>query len=322
MRARLGLALAFVLAVGLLSGCGSTGDSPLSPASGGSGSAAVEESAVAAVVAAVPEVVDDGEFERADETLMDSAPAGALAAIRPLRWWRVINDVERSFTFAFGDSDSTGLPTSAVVTVRKRLSGTFNIAAGTPPPPPSDVAAGEPGRPSPRDSVTILRKPLEDHWVRRILLHRVRVTPNSVPVWRVVASSGVEVTARSATTDIRSLRVQTADFDTTITDPLAFWWLRRLVKVEAGEPVTLTVQTGRNDDVVVLLHRSGRFRFANNGDGTYTGTWRAPFVRGIAHVGVNALSHGTLFDDAERYDSEAWLLPYAVVGHEVAAYMP
>jgi hypothetical protein len=321
MKSRLGFALAFVLAVGLLSGCGSTGESVLSPSSGGSSpTAAEEQSAISAVIAAVPELVEDGAFESSAETSMDAGSMGSFAAIQPLRWWRTIRRVERSFEFAFADTDTTGRPTTAVVTIRKRLDGTFNIVAGT---PPAEIASdGSPASPGPRDTLTIVRKPLEDHWVRRLLLHRVRLTSNSRPLWRVVASSGVDVTSRGATTDIQSLRVQAANLDTTITDPLGFWWLRRMVRVPADSPVTLTVQTGRSDDVVVLLHRFGRFRFANNGDGTYTGVWRAPFFTGIAHVGVNALSHGTLFDDAEPYDSEAWLLPYIVVGQEVAATLP
>jgi hypothetical protein len=75
------------------------------------------------------------------------------------------------------------------------------------------------------------------------------------------------------------MRIQTASQDTTISDPLAFWYLRRFFKVNAMEMVTLTVTTDATDDNVFLMSRDGRFRFHNNGDGTYTGTWR-PVVRG------------------------------------------
>jgi hypothetical protein len=78
--------------------------------------------------------------------------------------------------------------------------------------------------------------------------------------------------------------------------------------------VTLTVTTQRPDDVVVLLHRDRRFRLHNNGDNTYTGTWLAPNVDEIRHVGVNALSNGSLFDDAARYSSDAWLWHYKLRG--------
>uniref|UniRef100_A0A832I5U9 Uncharacterized protein n=1 Tax=Eiseniibacteriota bacterium TaxID=2212470 RepID=A0A832I5U9_UNCEI len=318
MRARLGPALVLLLAVGLLGGCGGSNESITSLESPGAPSAAVEQREVSAVLAATPDLVDDGEFERPDEFSMSLGSPEALAAIRPLRWWRVINDVERRFEFAFADTDTTGRPTTAVVTIHKHLRGTFNIAAVA---PPSDEALT--GGPMPRpDSAQIIRKPLADHWVRRVLLKRVRLTPAGSPVWRAVASSGVDVVSRGATTDIKSLRVQAGPLDTTITDPLAFWWLRRMIRVQADSPVTLTVETGRDDDVVVLMSRGGRFPFRNNGDGTYSGVWRAPYLAGIRHVGVNALSRGTLFDDAAPYDSEAWILPYLVVGEPIAEYLP
>ena len=152
-------------------------------------------------------------------------------------------------------------------------------------------------------AVIRMRKPIEDHWVRRILLKRIRDGREMNPVrgrWRVVASSGVEVTSKDATTSIQSLRVQAAGLDTTVTDPLAFWRLRRIVKENALEPVTLTVTTGASDNLLFLFSRGGRFRFHNNGDGTYSGTWKAPLLRGIHHVGVNAFSNGTLFDGTTR----------------------
>ena len=92
--------------------------------------------------------------------------------------------------------------------------------------------------------------------------------------------------------------------------------------------------TLKNDDVVVL-HRVGhRFRFHNNGDNTYTGTWLVPDLRlgngprpgpgrpPIFHFGVNALSNGTLFDDQAPYDSQAWLLPVVLAPDQVADALP
>ena len=306
----------FLLAAGLLlAGCGRDASSPTSPGATGTGSPSeqAERSEVASALAESPEAIEDGAFESDDEwtTAATASASGSvsLAEIRPLRWWRTIRDVERSFEFAFADSDSTGRPTRAVVTVHKRLRGSFNILAG------HDSTA-------PHDSLERIRKPLADHWKRRILLHRVRTGDDSRVRWRIAAVSGVEVTSRDAETDILSLRVQTASQDTTIENPLAFWFLRRIIRVEPGEVVTLTATTAANDDVVVLIHREGRFRFANNGDNTYTGRWRAPALEGLRHVGVNALSHGTLFDDVAPYDSKAWILPYAVRSEVVAEYLP
>jgi hypothetical protein len=37
---------------------------------------------------------------------------------------------------------------------------------------------------------------------------------------------------------------------------------------------------------------------------------------------VNALSHGTLFDDQAPYDSQAWLLPVVLAPDQVADALP
>lgn len=312
------LILALLAAGGLaVAGCGRDAANPASPASGGTDgtvSADAERAEVASVLAGSPEAIEDGTFETADEwsTSASATRLEALEAIHPVRWWRTIRGVERSFEFAFADTDTTGRPTRAVVTIHKRLHGSFNILAG----PAVRDAAGT------TDSLELVRKPLADHWVRRVLLHRVRTGEDGRARWRIAATSGVEVTSRDAQTDILGLRVQTAGKDTTITNPLEFWFLRRVIRVLPGEDVMLTVTTAANDDVVVLLARGGRFRFHNNGDNTYTGHWRAPADGGLRHVGVNALSHGTLFDDAEPYDSKAWIFPYAVLGEALAEYLP
>src|SRR5262249_52751827 len=157
---------------------------------------------------------------------------------------------------AFADTDSTGHPTTAVVTIRKQLTGRFNILVGV---PGSDTTG--------LDSTTrVVHKPLEDHWVRRVLLKRVAVAEDDRPRWRFAATSGVKVTSKNATTHIVSLRVQSGTLDVTITDPLQFFRLRQILQITPQTDVTLTATTERNDDVVVLMHRDRRFRFHNNGD--------------------------------------------------------
>jgi hypothetical protein len=311
---RLGLTLPLVLA--LLAGCGKAGAPVSTLDSPGSNSA--EQSAVASEMAMNPTLVDDGMSESSDQTAAEPAAgsvgamgmrsAGAMTAIQPAFWWRTINHVERSFEFAFADTDATGLPTTAIVIVHKRLSGTFNILVRDP---------GSEGTPN---EGHVVAKPLADHWVRRLLLKRI-LRPEADPLsrgWRIVAASGVKVTARDAETRIESLRVQSTGLDTTITDVLAFQRLRRILKVDPETDVTLTVTTLRNDDVVAFYAFDRRFRMRNNGDNTYSATFQSPQFAGIRHFGVNALSNGTVFDDAARYDSQAWILPYIVKPTELA----
>jgi hypothetical protein len=309
------LAPCLLLLLPLLAGCSKqTGvNAPNDPAAASS----ARQAEVASVLASNPSMVDDEVSASADQTPLEGTDAmgsgAALASDSPIhpRWfWRTITDVDRRFEFAFADSDSTGQPTTAIVTVHKFLNGSFNILVA------DSVAEGSP------PAGHVIRKPLHDHWVRRLLVKRVRLTDSDRPVWRIVATSGVKITSRDAVTRIENLRVQSAGLDTTITDPLAFFRLRRILKLEPGAEVTLTATTLRNDDVVLLYLWGRRVRFHNNGDLTYTATFKAPDLIGLRHVGVNALSHGTLFDETAPYDSQSWIEPYVVHPLEVAAGTP
>jgi hypothetical protein len=273
------------------------------------GESAAQQSA-SEEVARHPELVEDGIYETQTQA-QTSADAGTAAAIDPLFFWREILRVQRTVTFAFADTDSTGQPSTAVVTVHKRLGGWFNVLARDP---------GSEG--SPTDG-HVVRKELRDHWVRRVLLKRVsRLGEGELRPWRVAAVSGVEVTSRDGDTRLVSLRVQSGLLDTTITDPLAFWRLRRVIRLEPEALVTLTATTQAHDDVVVLYARDRRARFHGNDDGTHTLTWTASALAGLRHIGVNALSHGTLYDDQAPYDSQSWILPYVVAPTELADLAP
>lgn len=307
MKAPLSIATTLILATSLLAGCG--GNSAVN-APGGSSASSMDEADIAATMAAAPEVVEDGEFESEDPSTVTGAQG--TAAIRPLRFWRTIRDVNRRFEFAFADSDSSGRPTTALVTIHKRLLGRFNILVGEP---------GSDGTP-PDSALHVIHKPLEDRWVRHLLLKRVRVNERERAVWKVVATSGVKVTSKDAVTRIESLRVQSGGLDTTITDPSRFLHLRRILRLEPGAEVTLTATTLAADDVVFLQLRDHRLRFHANGDNTYTGVWTVRALAGLRHFGVNALAHGTLFDDEAPYDSQAWLLPFVVRPGDVAELLP
>jgi len=123
------IALTLPLSILLLAGCGK-GSAPMAPASGSS----AEQKSASDEVARHPELVEDGMYtsEMQAPAGSASAPAGSLAAIHPLFFWRQINHDERTFEFAFSDTDSTGAPTTAVVTVHRLLSGTFNVVAKNP----------------------------------------------------------------------------------------------------------------------------------------------------------------------------------------------
>jgi hypothetical protein len=331
MRRALILTGVLVVLGALLTGCGrSPVNAPTPNANLGTAAA---QARVASVMAGAPQVIEDGQFASSEIAALDQGQTGALAVIRPLRFWRTITHVDRSFDFAFSDPDSMGNFRRAVVTVTKVLTGSFSIATGV---APADSL--------PADSVVILRKPLEDHWVRKLLFIRIphparrdsmggdgrRIGGSAVTDsdtshddedWRLVGTSGVQVTSKDAQTRITSLRVQATGLDTTLTDPLGLFRLRRVLRFDPGTALTLTVTTLRNDDLVVLLLHGHRMRFTNNGDGTYTRLLQLPSeedVDELRHIGVNAFSHGTLFDDQLPYDSQAWILPFMVRPNEMA----
>ena len=327
--------LPLLLAIAAIAGCGKSSNEVsnriTNPGGTTDNGAVMDQAAIAASMADAPELIEDALAESGAETALGTGLVTdrGTALIRPVTFWRRIERVERRFEFAFSDTDSTGKPTTALVTVHKHLFGTFNILAG---PAPATALAGDPPppAPAPRDTnLRVIHKPLADHWVRRVLLKRVAppagdnlATLDGRPRWRIAATSGVQVTSRGATTEIASLRVQAGPLDTLITDPLALFRLRRILKFAGGDDVHLTVTTGRNDDAVLLVLRDLRLRFRNNGDNTYSGVFRAAWLRGVNHFGVNALSRGTLFDDAAPYDSKAWVLPYVVVPTDLAEFMP
>lgn len=304
------LVIPFLLSLlALLAGCGKSGNA-VSPS--GSAVSDTDQAQVSQEIARHPELVEDGVSESSDPTTVSSAaPAGSSGIrneIHPVTFWRTIRSVERRFEFAFSDTDSTGQATTAVVIIHKHFLGSFNILVR------DQTAEGAP------PEGHVVHKPLDDHWVRRILLKRVRVSEADRAVWKIVATSGVKITSRNAETRLVSLRVQSASLDTTITEPLAFLRLRRILKLGAGDEVTITATTLRNDDVVLLYARAARMRFHNNGDNTYSATWKAPEEGRLHHFGVNALSRGTLFDDAAPYDSQSWILPYVVPPGELADF--
>ena len=312
--------LLLALTTALMSGCGKS--NPVAVAGGGTGSA-VDQSRISETLAQTSPVFEDGLMESPDPAaLSSSSPSGADALIHPLHYWRRISDVRRTFEFAFSDTDSTGRPTRAVVTIRKYLAGTFNVAFDA-----------TPGDSTPFDSVGTVHKPLHDLWERLVLLRRVHFPTATDDEWKVAAVSGARVSSYDpasstaghlafGSTQIVRLRIQSASGDTVINDPLRFFLLRRIPAFGPNEDVTLTATTMTHTDVVVLLRGGMRRRFHNNGDNTYTIFWKTSAEDGIHHIGVNALSNGTLFDDRAPYDSQAWLFPYRVKPSEVAELLP
>lgn len=240
-----------------------------------------------------------------------SAGATAGATVDPFFFWRQIVHRTLTFEFAFADSDSTSRPTTATVTVTRDFSGAFNIV----PRDPNNPNAADP------NEAHVIHKPLLDHWVRQFLLKRIDTSGGTHPFWRLASVSDVTVTSQNATTQITSVHLQSATKDTTITDPTVLVPLRNTLRL-TNDVVNVTVTTPRNDDVVYLYHAGGRVRLAAQGNGTYTGTFTPGTFNGWRHFAVNAMSHGTLFDDTAAYDSKAWVVAYIGTNGPSVDYLP
>src|SRR5262249_56835559 len=121
-----------------LAGC--SRNNPVTAAATGSSGMSALQTQVITEMTQQSGVIEDGVSD-ADESI-DTGTGMTLSAIRPLTFWRRFRPHERTFEFAFSDTDSTGQPTRAVVTIRTHLTGTLNILAAAAPP---DTRTGRAG---------------------------------------------------------------------------------------------------------------------------------------------------------------------------------
>ncbi len=294
MKHRLSLTLLLLAAVGL-AGCGKS-TSLQSPA-GADPAAGTDEAQIAEELQANPDFVNEGVWQ--DESPMTLDEGSGFAAIRPLRFWREIRRVESNVHTEYLNPDPDGRPLLALVTIRRHLQGSFNIVAGS----------------ASTDDTTrsLVRKPLDDLWTRRIALVRFPLPGDTgLSRWRLAGTSGVDVRTRDGDTRLVSLRIQSGDLDTTITEPLELHRLRHVLRLSPDVEVRLTATTADPTDVVLFHGFDLRRRFMSHGDGTHSFRFPSGHFPGLRHFGVDALSRGTLFDDAEAYDANAWILAYVV----------
>ncbi len=327
-----------LLAVALLAGCSNSGN-PVAD-NGGSTPAATYaspagvQSAASAMPAEEFEIDTYADGEAAKDDMSDASFAAAIggsasldAAIDPAFWFRLIRSHERRYVIEIENPDS--LTRVAHVKIIDRLLGTFNVVT-RPDTIDGSVVRGE-----------WIRKRLADTSVRKVVFVRHRIVHEDDDSdedgdrtddedgedghrdgwtrWYVRALSGAEITSDDGTRTIASLRLQAGAVDVTVTDPLELKRRRELLRLPPATPVHVTITTGDPTDVVVLYARWGRMRLHRMDDGTFQGRFRTPEDGGLRHLAVNALSHGTLFDDVAPYDSKAWALPYVVARPEPIA---
>jgi hypothetical protein len=302
-----------------LAGCGS--DDPTSPPAGND--AALEQQAIAATMAEVPELAETETYELPGEAEFADAfaPAGQFAtaaAIRPVFFYRTIREHTRDIHI---ETERDTAFETARVRVVDHFAGGFHLVVAD----STDTGV----------VVSRIRKPLRDDGVMRAVFRRPLDWDRMDPAtgdstgdrerdrrcrgWRLVATSHREIASPEHTTKIVSVRLEAASgLDLLITDPLALMrFPGELPRVFAGEPVKVTVQVEDPTDHVFLLCGWGRLRLRPVADGVFEGGFKAPYDLRRFRIGVNALDRATLLDDVAPYDSDFW----GLLGHTVPPMM-
>jgi hypothetical protein len=287
-----------------LAGCSKSSTAPTTPPS--------DLSQVQALVDGNYGLIDDGESTSSETQAfsVSPAPTGTFAAIHPVFFWRTLTSETLSWSVLFADTDATGHPTRAEVTVLRHQLGSMNIMHSI----PTDTTIA--------DTVNVIHKPLDDHWLRHVEFKRVPIGTLGATRWRFSGTSLVSVTSDVNTTRILSVHIQSSTVDTVIMLPSQLFKLRDVIRIQPTDSVRVTVTTNHTDDVVLLHHAFHRYRFRNNGDGTYTIKWLTGPLGGWRHFGVDAIAHGTLFDDTAGYDDNRWHIPFVVTSQAPVDYYP
>jgi len=307
MRSRLAAVVPWLfLVVILASGCG--GKSSTSPSSTQAG----DQGQVAAVLSAASTLTDDGLDEDpsrvgASVTAGDlqmgeiSDPSATEALIRPFAWWQNVTQITPTLTLAFADTDGTGRPTSCVVTITKHMTGSLIVI----PASATDTTQA--------DSSHSISKPLDKTLTREIKLSRLLI--GTERLWKVTQVTGAFVATQSPQTNLESLHIHTSSgVDTTLYSPLQWFSLRHVLTFAPNDTVTVTATTSHTNDPVFIHRWDWRHRLRNNLDGTYTFSWVTSAWGGWRWFGIQAMSHGSIYDDTLPFDMEAWHFPFRVVG--------
>jgi len=266
---------------------------------------------VASVLSSAATLTDDGLAEDpsrvgasalAPELGEMSDPNATQALIRPFAWWQNVTQITPTWTLTFADTDAaTGRPNTCIATLKKHMTGSLVVI----PASPTDTTVA--------DSGNTVRKPLDKTLTREIKLSRLLI--GSAREWKVVQVTGAFVSTVNPTTSIVSLNIHSSSgVDTTIYDPLQWISLRHVLRFGTLDTVTVTVTTTRTNDPVFIHRWDWRHRLRNNLDHTYTFSWVTSAWGGWRWFGIQAMSHGSLYDDTLPFDMEAWHFPFRVVG--------
>ena len=269
---------------------------------------------------------DEQTFDDKEIDPIDYGTFGKIdAAITPLRFGRFITSVTRTVNITVMPGDSI-----AIAHVHKDIIGTFKIKAL-----------------NTNNDTVIIQKPFNDQSDRNVVFKRISSTDHFWARWIPVATSLVDggTVAPNNLINLTKLQLFLPSGDTiTVTDPLNYYlrfaWESRFNRFWKGVPILLAgqpiklqatvVSSSPDTDIVALRYgfdffhkRRARMVLVsevNNGDGTYTRVYETSrtsplyvhFHRGFFHMGVDAATKATLYDDTAPYAVSWWGIPYRV----------
>ena len=251
--------------------------------------------------------------------------------VTPLRWARFISGVTSTVTTTILPGDTT-----AVAHIEKTITGTFRIK-------------GKEGNVDTIISKPFTDRAVRNLLMKKVSLLDTAVWR---PAATSLVDGGTNPPPANNQITITQVQVFTPTDTVTITDPTAYYLRYRWMKFHPGDPrdgdfhdgekkdcpefrggdrviIQATVVSASADTDLVALRYGFGFGLAfgrrqhmtlisqvNNGDGTYTrvyqATWFSHFFTGFFNAGVDAVTRGTLYDDALPYSASWWGIPYRV----------
>jgi hypothetical protein len=234
--------------------------------------------------------------------------------ITPLRWGRQIRSSNRQV-----DVDIQG-DTIAIATITRIFAGNFVIIA-------IQQSTG--------DTLQVT-KDFVDTLKRKVMFVRIGRFTDRRHNWRPVAITLVEGWSPVENFRIDTLQITTPRETIVVTNPLNTWlrfgrFVGEIPHIRPLEPVQIRVTvSSQNDSAEVVMLRWGvgwgdgrrhRARIPMVSEtpisGGYERVYERTFIahqhRGRFNAFIDALSHGTLFDDQEPYSNKVWGVPYHLV---------
>jgi hypothetical protein len=322
--------LASLAVMGLLiAGCS---DHQVEPGDGGAAPVGVttEEQAIKYYAANDEFVVNDEEtFTDREVTAPDAGSFGKIAAdVTPIRFGRIVTGITKTVETTFEPGDEV-----AVAHVTKDITGIFKIVAVT----------------ATSETVTV-EKPFNDRSERNVAFKRIARDPGRFwRNWMPVSSSLVQGGTVSPVHYVKITRLEliTPSETIVITKPLdyymyygwmgiqelrAAWKQGEVPQFMGGQEVKLRVTVEgdtEQDDLVAVRYgylgmhwkRFPMTRVDETTDGTvwtrvYETSQARPmymhFHRGWFNLGIDAVTHETLYDDSAPYSASWWGIPYRV----------